>query len=297
MVAYEFRARGVGELVDATFRIYRAHWWTMVKTVGVLLLPIGIIQAGLQALGQLLQQQLQAAGRFDLVAVLATLALSFATRLVASMLGLAGAVAGAAIIRQAADACFGGEPSLASGWRAVRERLGRTIGAGAIYTVLVTLGATFTFCCCGLGGLALAIFLAALMPVIVLEAAPIGQALQRSFKLIGAGFWRVAWVLAVIFLVMLVPVVLLGGGALLLVVQDWQRFGAEIQRNTALSPLAYLYLYIAIAAYTTLVSPLYSVGNTLVYFDLRVRQEGYDLDRATTGAGLTAGGNAGAPLS
>ena len=179
----------------------------------------------------------------------------------------------------------------------MRSRFGRVLGAAGIATVLITLAGTFSCCTCGLGGLVLAVFLSVFMPIIMLETAGIGPSLQRSFKLVGARFWQIVGIQVVIYLIILIPALLLGLGVLLLAVGDWRAFGEQLQSGGALGPLFYFYLYLAVAVYTTLVGPLYSVSSTLIYFDLRVRLEGYDLDRAVSGAGLEAGGNAGEPVS
>ncbi|MGE5550090.1 MAG: hypothetical protein ACM3ZC_06115 [Bacteroidota bacterium] len=292
-MAYEFRARGVGELIDATFRIYRAYWWPLMQSVGIILLPVGILQAGLQALVQLAQERIQADPSmwFFLIAV------ALIARLPALLFALAGTFVGAPVVHQTAQACFGADPGAGPAWRAVRSRFGRVLGAAGISTVLLAMAGAFACCSCGLGGLVLGVFLSVFMPIIMLETAGIGQSLQRSFKLVGARFWQVVWTQVVIYLIILIPALLLGGAVLLLAVGDWRAFGEQLQSGGAFTSLLYFYIYLGVAVYSTLAGPIYSVSSTLIYFDLRVRLEGYDLDRAVTGAGLTTGGRVGDPVS
>lgn len=293
-MAYEFRARSAGEIVDAAFRIYRAHWWTTIKTMGALVLPLGVVQAVLQALAQTAQQEMQTSD--DPAAAIAVFALSLLMQLLASLLALAGWVAGAAVISQTAGVCRGEQPSFQAGWSAVREKLGRVIGGGAVITALTMLGGYLTCCCCGLGGLVLTIYLSALMPVIMVEELTIGAALQRSFKLVGKGFWQVVAVQLIIFLIILVPILVIGVPAIVLLSAS-SLSGLKPGFASNLDPLLYLGINLFTALFGALTGPLYTIGSTLTYFDLRVKQEGFDLEQAALSAGMTMGGISGGPPS
>lgn len=291
-MAYVFRARGVGELVDATFRIYRAYWWITIKIVGLLLVPVGVIQAGLQAYSRLVFQRFGT--NLDPGALLGLMGISLGMQVPAIIYTLATMVTDAAVTKETGDICHGRVPSVGAAWQAVRERLGPVIGAGALTLVFVLLG---TCCLCLVGGPVISVFLTAFIPLIMLERASAGQALSRSFKLVRGGFWRALLVQLVIVLIMLVPAFLLWlAVGLILAVNQRQPLGALESFNTA-GPVLILLFYLISTAYSAAVAPIYSIAKTLIYFDLRIRQEGYDLERAAAETGLATGGNTGAPLS
>ena len=291
-MAYVFRARGVGELVDATFRVYRAHWWTMIKTVGVLLLPVGVLQAGLQVYSRLVLQNLSADP--SPLAMLRVMGFSLGMQVPAMIYALATIIVDAPLTKETGDACHGRPPSLGPAWQAVKERLGHVIGAGALAMVFVVLG---TYCLCLIGGPVIAVFLTAVFPVVMLERANVGQALTRSFKLVRADFWRVLLTQLVILLIMAVPAILLIVGSILtMVFSQRELLGALADFNSAEPFLIFLF-YLGIIVYGVIMAPIQSIAKTLIYFDLRIRQEGYDLERAAMETGMTTGGNVGAPVS
>ncbi len=285
-MAYEFRARGVGELIDATFRIYRAYWWTLVKTAGALLVPAGILQAGMQALANNTMRGFQtnpSPGAF-----FAVMGLAMGMQVPAALYALTLIVADAAVTRETADVCHGAEPQLRAAWLAVKERLGPVIGAGALAFVLTLAGFCFA---CGLGGIVITVFVALVAPAIMLESARVGRALQRTFRLVGGGFWRVVGTLLTMGLIMVVPALLMWvGGLLAFGSLSQQGFMQAMLALSTMGPLALFLYYMVSTAYAIVVAPLWSILKTLVYFDLRIRQEGYDLDRAAFGTGLTGGG-------
>ncbi|MGE5528419.1 MAG: hypothetical protein ACM3X6_04675 [Patescibacteria group bacterium] len=280
-MAYEFRPRGVGEIVDAAFRIYRNHWWTLVKSVGVILLPLGFLQAGLQSLSQYALFRLgNMGGDASPGAVLGTLGLTLFGQVPALLFVLANLATEAIVTKEAAMACHGEEPTLNAAWAAVKERLGQIIGAGLLFLIMTVLG----FCCCCIGAPVVMVFFAPLTALILIERAGVGQAIQRSFNLVKAEFWRVLGVMLVLFLILGVV-----GAALWLVVgfalgmsagRDLLRF---ISAMSGANPLVYFLISFFTTIYSIVLAPLYPIGRTLIYYDLRVRLEGYDLEQATVG--------------
>jgi hypothetical protein len=57
------------------------------------------------------------------------------------------------------------------------------------------------------------------------------------------------------------------------------------------SATQYVYLsavYLLFAVMSTLVGPVYPIATTLFYYDQRIRQEGYDIERLMEAAGMNA---------
>lgn len=291
-MAYVFRPRGVGELVDATFQVYRAHWWTMIKTVGALLLPVGVLQAGLQAYSRLVFQNLGASP--NPLAMFRLMGFSLVMQVPAMIYALATMVVDAPLIEETGEACHGRRPNLGTAWRAVKERLGQVIGCGALTMVFIVLG---TYCLCLIGGPIIAVFLTAVFPVVLLERANVGQALTRSFKLVRADFWRVLLTRLVILLIVAVPALLLFASLVAVAALSQRELSGVLSGFNLEEPLPIFLVYLGFIVYGAVMAPIQGIAKALIYFDLRVRQEGYDLERATMETGMTMGGNVGAPGS
>lgn len=126
-------------------------------------------------------------------------------------------------------------------------------------------------------------------PIVFLEEPIAVQALRRS-KILVRGTWRRVFgiVLAIILFVLAIDYIL-GSSfgvilALLGVVQDdslmetvGSLFGMEYMMDRPTSTIT-LIMYLIYHAVETFTYPIYAIGVTLLYFDLRIRKEGFDLE-------------------
>jgi hypothetical protein len=169
------------------------------------------------------------------------------------------------------------------------DKMGLLNGSGSIaagvVALLLILGAFALFLWVG------ACFAYAI-PVAALEGPPGLNALRRSWALSRKGRWRVAvaWVLVclcafvvdltIAFLVRWITGLLHGGNPYV-----------ALNHPAHLSTLYFVYSIIA-----AVVAPLYPIAVTLLYYDQRVRKEGYDLEKMmemTRSTAPEAAGNAG----
>ena len=95
---------------------------------------------------------------------------------------------------------------------------------------------------------------------IILERLGPVDALKRSFELVTGSRWRVFWI-GVVY-VMLILALLLGAFIVVAIVTGVNPVAGEMVAN-----VLEIFLF-----------PIMPIGATLVYFDLRVRKEGYNLD-------------------
>lgn len=106
---------------------------------------------------------------------------------------------------------------------------------------------------------------------IVIEGTPPIRAIQRSRQLVWFSFWRVVGIVVLLYVlvqvVTLVPSAVLGGVVGLV-------FNDPIKDFAMRQSLSMLIGYVA----QILVLPLLLTGYTLLYYDQRVRREGYDLE-------------------
>ena len=165
----------------------------------------------------------------------------------------------AAVITIVSDVYIGHEPDLASTLRAVGDRSGSLLGASFIRGLIVGFG----FLLLVVPGVVFFAWSFAMPMVIMLEGHDAGESFSRSRALVRGHVWRVLGTLLLAFVI----VVLLAGAASVLV--DWLAGLASLpERTTEL-----LDELVLIAVY-----PIGSVIATLLYYDLRIRNEGFDLE-------------------
>src|SRR6202165_3246138 len=110
--------------------------------------------------------------------------------------------------------------------------------------------------------------LSILFPAVFTEEAPIGTAFTRSWRLTDGAFWRIfavlvlAWVLARTLETSLAAVFVIGAG---------------IFPNLPLEVRVFLIVGVS-SLMIQVVEPLFAIAVTLLYFDLRVRREAFDLE-------------------
>jgi hypothetical protein len=292
-----FRAQAVGELLDSAFTLYRRNFRLIVAITAVVQVPLALFRylayqvtgfegasARLQQLtanGPITSQQLS-----DLKSPLITLfAVSVAVLLI--QLLLVQPVATAAMTRAVGDVYLDKPTSMGAVYRAVADRIGAVVGVSALLlavgvgflaaVVLVTLAVSVAL---GQSGavLVLLLVLGALFAVVVvytrwLFAAPIVilerlgpvAALRRSWQLVRGSTGRV---FGITLLVGLITGILSAAvGALLTVLTQ---FGDDNVR-LVLSQLAALIVGV-------LIQPISFIVVVLLYYDLRIRREAFDIE-------------------
>lgn len=118
------------------------------------------------------------------------------------------------------------------------------------------------------------------MPSIVLEGHKAVGALKRSYLLVEGQWWRVFGISLVFGLVAFGLVIMVSipfAIAVLLAIGE----GGES------SPASTIIGFLAAATTSVIVPPVIFIAGTLVYFDLRVRKEGFDTDRLSQEMGVT----------
>lgn len=179
---------------------------------------------------------------------------------------VATSLAFAAMITVISDICVGVVPNLGRAYRRMWRYLLPLLLAGFLQTVAVILG----FALLILPGIAAFIFLMFVTPVVVLEHKTGFSALRRSASLVRNFFWRNFAVLAAMALLAAILGGLLGGTFFL------------VSAAVGLEKATYIHaLEILKAVIQMLVLPLGLTLNLLMYYDLRVRKEAYDLEQLT----------------
>jgi hypothetical protein len=122
------------------------------------------------------------------------------------------------------------------------------------------------------------------LPICALEGLPGMGALRRSYSLSKGGRSRVilTWLMVFVLALLLALGVWLVSRWLLALLALGHPLSTASQRlhTVAVSLLG--------AAVSSFVAPIYSIALTLIYYDQRIRHEGYDIERMMDAAGLNA---------
>jgi hypothetical protein len=124
-------------------------------------------------------------------------------------------------------------------------------------------GVGFAFCV--LPGIAVMTLLVMVSPIVVIENLSFGKAISRSMHLAGRRFWFTLGVILLSALVAQVVSVMLTGAPDVIAAVIGLHWG-------------WLALAVASAVSALVVTPIAAITATLLYFDARVRTEGYDLE-------------------
>jgi len=123
-----------------------------------------------------------------------------------------------------------------------------------------------------LGASLLFIYLAFLGQIIAIERQGTGAALVRSWRLVAGRLWRTSGIAGLLVLLVMALTLAFQIPALM-AVGMWMPGGETPESAAALA-----ILIVAVFAVTSVLpGPLLAVGATLMYYDLRVRREGFDV--------------------
>jgi hypothetical protein len=243
-VTENLRARSATELVDAAVQLFRHNFRAILTVSGIGMAPYVILQPVMANLAGPDAEVMSA------TAAITSLVATFVTSLWFSL-------AGAAIIAAAAQAYRGEQVDVGT---AIGEVLARPVAIlyGAIVKGLAVLVGAFLFL---VGALYFYATYFALPTTIIVERIPGQKGVERARELASGYRWHalkpllLVWLLYFIFSI--AAGMLVGGF-----------FGAE---NTVI-------VNIFTALLTIFVYPVVSITEMLVYFDIRIRKEGYDVE-------------------
>jgi hypothetical protein len=264
------RPLGIGEILDLAIKIYMRHAPTFFRVVLVVVVPIQLVSSLVE---------LSATSETDEFATTDEVEEDFwiflTALIVATILtGVAGTLATAACFRGVAQAYLGEQPD----WRgtigfAVR-RLHSVVWVTFLYYLVIGLG----FLLCVVPGIWAGVAFAAAVPVLLTEGIKGRRALGRSRRLVKGRWWPT-------FAVVLIGYILTAivGGVI----------GFVLGLATLGDPDSDLVAFLASAGSgilaSVLTTPFTAAFITVLYFDLRVRKEGFDLQVLAERIGRASG--------
>jgi hypothetical protein len=266
----QLRPLGIGEVLDAGIKVYRNKFATMLKAVAVVIVPVQVLNV---LITLSLPDTSTTAGTTTTTsdsewAGLAALLVIVVVNIVSSTL------AEAACLKAVSDTYLGTDTDWRGSLRFGFRRLGSLLWLTLIHGVIVLLA----FAACIAPGVWLYVAWSVAVPALLMEGTRGFQALGRSFNLVRGRWWPTAGILLLANL--LATTVAFGFGLLALPLVFTGR------DNEFVFDLANG-VFGAVAAVVTI--PFVAAVVAVIYFDLRVRKEGFDLQLMAQRIGAPAG--------
>jgi hypothetical protein len=187
-------------------------------------------------------------------------------------------IATAAILYIVMEEYAGRRPGMGAALGFALSRFPTLLGASIIVGLIVGVG--FILCCAP--GIYFYVTYAFVGQVVVLERLGVGESLQRAQNLVTGHRWRVLGVLLLIGIANWIVQMSIGMGlGFVLPAQEFVPVEGGVR--TKLNPLNHVIDTLIAQLAAILFSTYIAVCTTLLYLDLRIRKEGFDLELATGG--------------
>ncbi len=279
----------LGELLDQAIRLYRRNFVTFIGIIALVYIPLMILQT---ASTTLMAGNLSAASRsgsldelFSNYAYWIGVVSTFVTAFLQFI--FVQGIATGALTRAVADNYLGKPTSILDAYRGIGKSWSTLLGALlfiGLAGIAVMLWWVIIPCVGWFTGLGMLAFLGAAVspmvaPVVVLEGQGAIDSVQRAWYLVRRRFWPVLGTILVLYLFNLLivngPVAIVN--AILASVSP--SFGDSTMQLVITAVIQAAVSIVFIVIYY----PLQMTAFTLIYFDLRVRTEGFDLALLTAG--------------
>jgi hypothetical protein len=273
----QLRPLSVGEVLDASFKIVRQSFGTLATCVLVVALPLNIVNTLITASTSDNAFNLDTASTDTDIGTGTELAGFLLTNTLTLVLTT---LAAAACFRAVSGVYLGEQPTVGSSLSFAASRVLPLI----VLSLLYFFGVIFALLGLLVASLWLAVAWSLSFPALLSEGIGPAAALGRSFRLVRGRWWPTFGALAVMYLLVAVISGILGAllGATLIAAVDSEAVAAVF--FTIINTLASL-----------ITLPLLASVVTVLYFDLRVRKEGFDLQLLARGVGQDASAYATSP--
>jgi hypothetical protein len=258
------RPLGIGEILDVAIKITTRHWWTLARIVVAVVVPLQVLAAiidvsaseGVVTTGG--QTGFDETGELDPDAVWTFAA---AAIVAFTLTLLAQTIATGACFKAVADAYLGRAPS----WRRSLSETVRRLHSIVWVSVLTYVLGGLALIACIAPGVWLFIAWTVAVPALLTEGVKGTKALRRSFRLVRHFWWRTLALVVLASLLAAIVELALGGALVALT------FAAE--SDTAVIAANVLAAIVA----GVVATPFVAAMTIVLYIDLRVRKEGFDL--------------------
>jgi hypothetical protein len=268
----------VGELLDAAIKLYFGNARVLMGSAAAIVVPVqllsGIVLMSAYNDGNDIGSSFSGFGHSitpaEAHARLGASAINGVTTWVAT------AFVTAACVKALSDAYLGESPTATGSLRFGLRRLLPLLGMTIVYTIGQLLG----FVALIITGVWLYAMWSVRVPACVIERAGPFKSLRRSYRLVKGRWWPVAGVLVVSYFMVLVIGGLISAGLIAAAISN---SNPSVQFAATVSVLSGIISGV-------LLQPFSAAVVTVLYYDLRIRKEGYDLELLADQLGLEAAG-------
>src|SRR4051812_27283579 len=253
----QLRPLALGEIIDVSIKLVRRNWRTLAIAVLVVAVPVAVISVLITTSTTTYDAGLDVRSADDDAAFGAGQVVKTLVQMALYLL------ATVACFEAVAEAYMGGGPA----WRSSRRFAARRAPGVLAMTIVYFFGLFAGLLVVVIGMIFLAVRWSVAMPALLLERRAPLAALGRSWKLVGGFWWKVFGTLLIVYL--LVTVLSFAVGAVV---------GGLLATLTSVDSLLGLVVQEAISVVVQVVTlPLFAAVTIVLYVDLRVRKEGFDL--------------------
>jgi hypothetical protein len=262
-----FEAMTLGGLLDRMFSIYGSNFTLILGIVAVAYVPLYALQIGLHAAALQVGSDTAAlliAGS-NLIVLIPMLLISYPLSEGAAMFAIS-------------ERYLGRNITIGEAYRQGRRRWGTIINAQLTIGVRVFLGLLLCF----VPGIIWTMMYALTVPVVVLEGTKAVDGLRRSRRLTEGQRWKIfclMFLIGAITSLVVIGVSVLGA----LVLSDESAAGSLLQE-------------VLVSVGQLFVAPLGTIAPILLYYDCRIRKEGFDLEMLNQALARQSGTPPAAPL-
>ena len=264
MSAPALRPLRVGEILDAGIKLYLGNARTLIGLTAVVVVPFQVLSAvvlmSTVSSGSEIPRGFSSLGgihRANHATSLGANAILDLTSLIVSVLTTA------ACVKAVSDIYLGQPTGIGSSLRFA----GRRVGSLLWLEIVTVLGLALAFCALLIPGIWLYAAWSVAVPALLIEGRSAFSALRRSVRLVRGRWWSVAGVRLIASVMLFV---LAGAIEGLLV-------GVFLTAGTGSVVMTVTVVSLAAAVSAVLTRPFLAAVTTILYYDLRVRHEGYDV--------------------
>jgi hypothetical protein len=278
METVQFEPMSIGRIFDLTFNLYRRNFLRFITIVAIIEVPVGLISivstssvsrafARRPAPSFVQRETSDYRGTTAAPAQYAPVRPSFpfpAATLLASLFALVGGMlCQAALIKNISETYLGHEVTVGETYRFVLPKLLTLLGASLLVGLVKTLGLMLLV----VPGIIFGLWFALTISSIVVEDQKILSAMSRSKKLVAGNMGKVFLVGLLLFLI----------GIAIMTAFAWPVRVAGALLSVGTVRVVPLLSGLASIASGVLVAPIGAAAYVLLYYDLRIRKEGFDL--------------------
>jgi hypothetical protein len=245
---------GVGELLDAAIKLYRSQWRSLMASVAIALVPITFLQVFLtREIGSPFAETTLTQAELEST-VLTSIVLGAIQFLVVQPFLIA------AVARASADVYLGRAVRVGPTFRFAVSRIHSILWISILSGLAILLGFVLLI----VPGVILLVRYYFGTTVLVVEGQKGSKALRRSFRLAKGSFWKI---LGTILLASILAGVVEG----VLSIPGSAAFGA-------IGTAGWPFYAIGLSLAAIITTPFTTLISVLLYFDLRIRKEAFDLE-------------------